>query len=75
MKKSSCLNQKLRLCVLSRVMYKSVMVSSKSYERFLMLSGSALLVLYDIYIFFFFHSVIALKEILAHAAGNLLRGL
>lgn len=56
-------------------MYKSVMVSSKSYERFLMLSGSALLVLYDIYIYIFFHSVIALKEILAHAAGNLLRGL
>lgn len=54
MKKSSCLNQKLRLCVLSRVMYKSVMVSSKSYERFLMLSGSALLVLYDIYIYIFF---------------------
>ena len=43
--KLSCFNRKLRLCVLSTVRYKSVLVGSENYERFLILSCSALLAL------------------------------
>lgn len=67
--KLSCFNQKLRLCVLSTVRYKS-MVGSGNSERLLILSCSALQDYFE-----GFNVITVLREKMSHVSENFLRSL